>query len=92
MTAEELLAWQGPLVTVVAIALLGTIAVLIWREYTRSAEAKALVTRDQAYRDLAEAQLAAQRQHAGEVAALAAEMAELRRATTAIEKLLREVN
>jgi hypothetical protein len=82
----------GPLVTLVAIALLGTIAVLIWREYARAAEAKALVTRDQAYRDLAEAQLAAQRQHTEEVARLAAELAELKRATAAIEKLLREVN
>lgn len=92
MTADELLAWQGPLVTVVAIALLGAIAVLSWREYARAAEAKATVARDQAYRDLADAQLATQRQHAEDLARLAADVAELRRATAAIEKLLREVN
>jgi hypothetical protein len=92
MTAEDLLAWQGPLVTVLALAVVGTAAVLVWREYSRAATAKAEVTRDQAYRQLAEAQLATQRQYAEELSRLAAEVADLKRSTATIEKLLREVN
>jgi len=52
---------------------------------------RAALTRDQAYRELAAAAVAAQQLHAAEVAKLAAEMDDLKRSIATVEQLLREV-
>jgi Tfp pilus assembly protein PilO len=82
-----LVAWQG---TIIFLALLLTVAVVVvvlgWQRRARAALARA-----DAYRELSAEAAAAQRQHAAEVAALTAEVSELKRSLAAIERMMREV-
>jgi len=84
---SDLVAWQG---TIVFLAVLVTVAVVVvvlgWQR-----RARAGLARDDAYRELSAEAVAAQRQHAAEVAALTAEVGELKRSLAAIERMMREV-
>jgi len=84
---SDLVAWQG---TIVFLAVLVTVAVVVvvlgWQR-----RAKAALARDDAYRELSAEAVAAQRQHAAEVAALTIEVGELKRSLAAIERMMREV-
>lgn len=91
MSPEDLLAWQGVIVTILGLALVAVIVVAIGRQYHRVAEHRASLTRDEAYQKLASAAIVAQQQHAMELGKLTAELGEMKRSVAAIEKLLREV-
>jgi len=82
-----LVEWQG---TIIFLALLVTVAVVVvvlgWQRRARAA-----LARGDAYRELSAEAVAAQRQHAAEVAALTAEIGELKRSLAAIERMMREV-
>jgi phage shock protein A len=82
-----LVEWQG---TIVFLAMLLTVAVVVV-VLGRQRRARAALARDDAYRELAAEAVAAQRQHAAEVAALTAEVSELKRSLAAVERMMREV-
>lgn len=84
---DDLLAWQGIVVLLVGAVLV----VVLSRQLRLMLQARAALARDDAYRDLAAQSAAAQRQHAAEVAALTAEVAEVKRALSSVERMMREV-
>jgi hypothetical protein len=91
MNGEELLAWQGVIVFLIALPVLATVVTLLGRQYRRVAEAKAALARDEAYRELAAAAVAAHQQNATELAKLATDLDDVKRSMAAVERLLRAV-
>jgi phage shock protein A len=86
-----LLEWQGIFAFLATLLVVAVVVVLLGRQRRAVAEARAALTRDDAYRELAVAAVTAQRQHATEVAALTAEVGELKRSLAAVERMMREV-
>jgi hypothetical protein len=91
MDGETLLAWQGVLVLIVVATVVTVLALVIARQYGRAVAARTALHRDQAYRELAAAAVAAQQRYAASLADLVAEVGELKRSVAAVERLLREV-
>jgi len=85
MTGADLLAWQGVVIFVVVLIAAGVALAVLLRHRRAVAVAQAALTRDDAYRRLAE-------QTAAEVARLASEVAELRRSMSEVERLMRAVD
>jgi Tfp pilus assembly protein PilO len=87
--------WPGILVSIVLfITIAGVLIALIWQGFgvwRVKVAAREAVAWDEAFRRLAEEATAAQRETAGTLQALKAELADLRSRVTEIERLLREV-
>ena len=81
---SEILAWQSSIL-VILFLIVGTMLAVIFMRHQRSlVEARAAVSREGAYHDLAAST-------AAELARLANEVAELRTSVAAVEGLIREV-
>jgi hypothetical protein len=85
MTGADLLAWQGVVIFVVVLIAGAVFLVVFLRHRREVTVAQAALTRDDAYRLLAE-------QTSAEVARLAGEVADLRRSMSEVERLMRAVD